>query len=795
MIPAITLADVEAAILRKKQRRIALMFPDEGPLRRDLYAKHMEFFAGGADYRERLFRAANRCISPWTYIGTRSQPCLSTLREGCFDVESWGDGKQCIGRGEGGFLKGIMPAFRLVMDSGQFLDCTGEHRLLTSEGYLELRQLVSRANGLRLRRRREDYEANCVADGYLSGLRLRLEEGSDGVLIQEPCDAQKRDHSIYWHWDEVVRIPERIPLSQEFDHLSNPDDYVLHAGLFSQFSHGFYDTPVLRLSGYILKFQQSVLELGRQESFSQFVCNQDGEVRPSQIYSHDVSDKIERLCSEYSIDRKLLLVADRGLRVEELYRDERHKEIFYPFSHVPLIGGRTIVAIVPLGYQPIVDFTVPEHKNYFAAGVYSHNSGKSEAGAYEVTLHLTGQYPAWWKGKRFKKPVNVLVAGESGRLVRDSIQEKLIGPPGSPGTGMIPYDCVIERRSKAGIPDAIDTVRVKHLNGESLLQFQAFDQGREAFQATSRDVVWLDEEPPLSVYSEALTRTMTTQGIMMTTFTPLKGMSDTIIFLEKKADEGKILRVTATWNDAPHLTQSDKEELLSAFPPHQRDARSKGIPALGSGAIYPVPETDIIVQPFALPVHWTRAYSMDVGWNRTAALFGAYDSDNDTVYLYAEHYRGQAEPSVHADAIKGHGNWIPGVIDPASRGRAQADGKQLLQMYQELGLQLILADNGVESGIYEVYQRLSSGRLKVFSTLQNWINEYRIYRRDENGRVVKSDDHLMDCTRYFIASAIPIGVFPPEYKHSIGGEEKSRSPMHQYDYNPLSRDILRKIKR
>ena len=212
--------------------------------------------------------------------------------------------------------------------------------------------------------------------------------------------------------------------------------------------------------------------------------------------------------------------------------------------------------------------------------------------------------------------------------------------------------------------------------------------------------------------------------------------------------------VMATWDDAPHLTDSQKQELFDSIPPYQRDARSKGIPQLGSGAIYPVPESEIICKPIEIPEHWPRVYGMDVGWNRTAAVWAAIDNETSTVYLYSEHYRGQAEPSIHADAIKARGDWIPGVIDPAARGRGQRDGENLLQDYKDLGLDLTPALNAVESGLYSVWQRLSGGNLKVFSTLQNWLSEYRIYRRDEKGKVVKTSDHLMDATRYLIVSGL-----------------------------------------
>lgn len=345
-----------------------------------------------------------------------------------------------------------------------------------------------------------------------------------------------------------------------------------------------------------------------------------------------------------------------------------------------------------------------KHLEFFADGAAfriramraANRVGKTISGAYETTCHLTGLYPPWWEGKRFDRPVNALVAGESGKLVRDSVQIELLGQFSEPGTGMIPFDCVVERRMKGGIPDAIDTVQVRHTSGRnSILQLQSYDQGREAFQATTRDVIWLDEEPSIAVYTEALTRTMTTNGIVYLTFTPLKGVSETVLFLEEQSKEGKISVITASWDDAPHLSEKDKNEMLANYPPHQRDARSKGIPALGSGAIYPVPESEFVIPPVELPVHWKRGYALDVGWNRTAAIFAAYDEDADTVYFYDEHYRGLAEPSVHADAIKARGEWMLGVIDPASHGRAQKDGEQLFGLYEQLGLHITNARNGV----------------------------------------------------------------------------------------------------
>lgn len=209
---------------------------------------------------------------------------------------------------------------------------------------------------------------------------------------------------------------------------------------------------------------------------------------------------------------------------------------------------------------------------------------------------------------------------------------------------------------------------------------------------------------------------------------------------------------TCTWYDVPHLSADAIEEMLAGYPPAQREARSKGIPSLGSGAIYPVPEEEIIIRDFPIPDLWPRAYGLDVGWNRTAAIWGARDPQSGVIYLYSEHYMSQVEPVIHAKAIQGRGEWIPGVIDPASRGRSQRDGQQLIQNYIDLGLKVSPAENAVEAGLQQVWNLLVSGKLKAFKSLGFWLEEYRKYQRDEKGHVKKQNDHLMDATRYLIVS-------------------------------------------
>ncbi len=420
-----------------------------------------------------------------------------------------------------------------------------------------------------------------------------------------------------------------------------------------------------------------------------------------------------------------------------------------------------------------------KHLAFFAAGtdyrqrlmLAANRVGKTEGvGLYELSLHLTGVYPKWWVGRRFSNPIRAWMAGDTGKTVREILQTKLLGPSYNHGTGILPGDSIDKISRGSGVADSVEIVYVKNVNGGvSQLILKSYDQRREAFQGSEQDVILLDEEPPLDVYTECLLRTMTNNGMIMCTFTPLSGMSEVVLsFLPggklEEQKEGSKFVVMATWDDVPHLSEDVKAELYASIPPFQRDARSKGIPQLGSGAIYPVPETDLLVDDFPIPDHWPRSYALDVGWNRTAALWGAKDPETGVLYLYSEHYRGQAEPILHAEAIKSRGDWILGVIDPAARGRGQIDGEQLYQQYVDLGLNLTPADNAREAGLYAVWQRMSSGKMKVFRSLGNWLTEFRLYRRDDKGHIVKQNDHLMDTMRYLVMSGLEIADVKPEKK-------------------------------
>lgn len=410
-------------------------------------------------------------------------------------------------------------------------------------------------------------------------------------------------------------------------------------------------------------------------------------------------------------------------------------------------------------YQKHMEFVKAGTKYRERLFMAGNRVGKSELGAFEIVSHATGKYPHWWEGKRFNRPVAIWIGGDTATTVRDIIQRKLLGDIGDFGSGMLRKDDIVETKTRRNVPDAIETIRVKHITGGvSTIVLKTYEQGRETWQGTEQDVIWLDEEPPLDVYSEALIRTMTTNGIVLLTFTPLRGLSDVVLSFMETSSSVKVssskFTVVATWDDVPHLSEQSKEELLATIPPNERDARAKGIPVIGSGRIYPIDIETCVVKDFPIPKHWAKAYGMDVGWNRTAVVWGALDRDTDTLYIYSEHYQGEQEPMFHAAAIKSRGEWMKGVIDPASNGRSQLDGQKLFEIYSKEGLKIYNADNAVEAGIYEVWQRFQTGRLKIFKSCSNLLKELALYHRDDKGKIVKKNDHLCDCLRYLCMNGV-----------------------------------------
>lgn len=218
----------------------------------------------------------------------------------------------------------------------------------------------------------------------------------------------------------------------------------------------------------------------------------------------------------------------------------------------------------------------PKHEAFFASRarerlmIAANRIGKTQAGAFETTAHLTGDYPSWWEGRQFSEPVSWWAVGDTSKTVRDIGQLELMGPMNAIGTGFIPRHRIEHFSRKPGVTDAIETVWVKHVEKEhgapclSELGLKSYDQRREAFQGTRKHGIWLDEEPPDDIYVECLLRTAQTSdfegGLLMLTFTPLQGLTPLVLeFLPGgRLPEGEMPEMAGeTWVDEPEGSDVD----------------------------------------------------------------------------------------------------------------------------------------------------------------------------------------------------------------------------------------------
>lgn len=762
-------AEVKREQDRRAGYRIRGYYPETGAYRRDLYPRHLEIMALGAKYRERCFLAGNQCITPWTPIETGRATRLSgELLDGrAFDVQSWDGVSRCTTPARPVFLRGIEPAFRLYLGNGGWLDCSRKHQVLTHEGWLSVGQLIRLSSGIRWWGTSEGSPASYAPGGCLGDGPLHRLSGSVQVLLHAVGDALPLVQQGMLG-DAAVRICQCSHAFQALGLIATEDVLALLADLCGQFADptAALDarwSPDERRARWRFARASTQLPTALRSTRDRDACDVV-DLWESGCLADDRTPR-PRGTTGQGVARyhEAFHLAD-GQR--EFLEAPAHSVMFSPSSHPLLVGGDSIVAVVPLGCQPIIDFQVPRTHAYVTSGVVSHNCGKTEGvGAYELTCHMTGNYPTWWTGRRYDRPVTTWAAGDTSKTVRGIIQTKLLGPPGQEGTGMLPAHTILHKTAKGGVSGAVDMIWVRHASGgHSTLELKSYDQRREGFQGTVIDMIWLDEEPPYDVYVECLLRTATNNGMILATFTPLMGITPLIVeYLSAKDDpESPKAIVQAGWDDVPHLTPEAKKQLMASIPVHQRNARTKGVPELGAGSIYPIPREDFEVSDFEVPPHWRHGYGMDVGWRWTAAAFGAWNLDTDTLYIWSAYKRGQAEPAVHAGAIKARGGtWMAGVIDPAAQQRSQDDGRRLLTLYREEGLNLHVADHAVESGIFQVYNRLSTGRMKVFKSCAEWFAEHALYRRAPNGHVVKENDHLMDGTRYLELSGLAYAVAKP----------------------------------
>lgn len=404
--------------------------------------------------------------------------------------------------------------------------------------------------------------------------------------------------------------------------------------------------------------------------------------------------------------------------------------------------------------------TATHRETLFAAG---NQLGKSLCAANAIAIMLTGEYPKWWNGRRWDRPIACWVGGVTAESTRDAMQRLLMGRPGQYGTGAIPADCIISYSAARGVADSLDTVIVKHKSGgKSTMTFKAYKDGREKWQAETLDLVAYDEEPPEEIYVEGLTRTNATGGLAWLTFTPLLGMSKVASrFFEEESPDRAL--VSMTIHDVEHYTPEQRATIIASYPAHERDARANGIPTLGSGRVFPVPEDEIKVPAFSIPRHWPKICGVDFGYDHNAAAaWLAWDRDSDTLYLYDVFKMKGTTPMIQAPAIRAKGTWINVAWPHDGLQHDKGSGIQLAEQYRTAGVNMLAqrathppamgqkegeGGNGLEAGISEMLERMQSGRWKVFDHLNDWLAEFRQFHR-KDGQIVKLKDDAISASRY-----------------------------------------------
>ena len=215
--------------------------------------------------------------------------------------------------------------------------------------------------------------------------------------------------------------------------------------------------------------------------------------------------------------------------------------------------------------------------------------------------------------------------------------------------------------------------------------------------------------------------------------------------------------VSMTIDDVDHYTAEEKARIIASYPAHEREARTKGIPTMGSGRVFPVTEESITVASFAIPDHWVQINGVDFGIDHPfAASRLAWDKDADCLYVTHCYRRKGETPPMHASAVRAWGKWIPIAWPHDGLIRDKGSGEQLAEQYRQHELNMLpekatheKGGNGVEAGLVEMLERMQTNRLKVFGNLVEWFEEFRLYHRVD-GLVVKERDDLISSTRYAI---------------------------------------------
>jgi phage terminase large subunit-like protein len=475
-------------------------------------------------------------------------------------------------------------------------------------------------------------------------------------------------------------------------------------------------------------------------------------------------------------------------------------------------------------------FWYPSQLAFFHAGssgvhqrlIYGGNqSGKTICCAAEVAWHLTGDYPPFWNGHRFTKPIRCWVIGESGQLVRDTVQKKLCGDDEF-GTGMVPLESFGKKPVMVpGGTGAIDTMFVTHqiegtTDGTSSLTYKSFEMRREKLQSESVDLIWIDERPSEEIYSELLARTSATDGHIIVSFTPVgegAAAGVTYKFLSEPSSDRAVFRIPSS--EVKHISETRREELASSYQEHERETRMEGTPQLGSGPVFPLELLPTVVKTFH-PDHDIPSYArwivgIDFGFGHPfAAVLIAWAHDTGQVWVVDSFGMTRSSALYHVQRIHSmtRGLRVPVAWPHDGHQADKGSGLSLSLQYKNFGALMLAGHavnhktktNAVEPALEEMREMMFGGKLAIAGHNRELIEEIRNYHRDEDFKVVKQRDDMVSALRYAImmrrsgkplseCEGIGFGASPYARQQPNRGQPRSRfargTPGHpDGDINP-----------
>jgi len=401
-------------------------------------------------------------------------------------------------------------------------------------------------------------------------------------------------------------------------------------------------------------------------------------------------------------------------------------------------------------------------------------TGKSYPASYETACHMLGDYPEWWTGWRFDRPVKVWVAAIDADQQREGVQTHLLGRDleHNLGSGFIPGSRLggKPRVRQAGISEIADRFTVRHASGGwSIGSFKTFAQGWRSFQAAAPDIVQFDEEPDErdakqgGVFDQMQSRVFRSGGLLYGAMTPELGETDiTRHFMMPK--HHAIGMVSGTWEDAPHLDKDERERLAMTYPDHKAQTKMLGLPMMGEGRVFSSPEDDLRVQPFEIPRHFAQIAGIDFGLSSdkkhpTAGVWLAWDRHKDVLYLIGDYRKPDALAVVHAEAFKRRGKWIPVAWPHDGHKRDAGFGVEIKDHYVSHGVNMLPTsarydkDRGgrqdPEPAILDLVERMEAQRFLVFSNCKWFWEEYLSWHR-RDGKPVAYRDDVMKALLYAI---------------------------------------------